>query len=148
MQLEERYIVLKKKDVQAALSPVQQAELQTLCSLIDIERSKHNKPFMQAVVIEKDWPEYVPTVKRLLSRMASGGVVKHSHYHKDVSHLNRIDVYRVLERFGVTNQAIGHAIKKLLVAGGRGAGKGLVQDFKEAVDSINRAIQIIEEDAE
>ena len=71
---------------------------------------------------------------------------KHSHYHKDVSHLKTIDVYRTLELFGVTDQALGHAIKKLLCAGQRGAGKTFEQDVREAVDTLNRRLQMLAED--
>lgn len=71
--------------------------------------------------------------------------IKHSHYKKDVSHLQMVDVYRVLKLFEVTDPAIQHAIKKLLVAGGRGA-KEIEQDYREAGDSINRALQMIAED--
>lgn len=62
---------------------------------------------------------------------------KHPHYHKNVAHLSHIDVYRVLERFGVTDPSLQHAIKKLLVAGGRGA-KDLDKDVQEAIDSLLR----------
>ena len=71
---------------------------------------------------------------------------KHSHYFKNVSHLETIDVYRVLQLFDVTNPCIQHAIKKLLVAGNRGGGKNQQQDLKEAIDSINRAIDMMHED--
>ena len=57
---------------------------------------------------------------------------KHSHYYKNVAHLKDIDAYRVLERFGVTDPAIQHAVKKLLVAGGRGAGKDQLQSLQAA----------------
>ena len=73
-------------------------------------------------------------------------MTKHSHYHKDVSHLKSIDVYRTLELFGVTDQALGHAIKKLLCAGKRGAGKTFEQDVREAVDTLNRRLQMLAED--
>lgn len=63
---------------------------------------------------------------------------KHSHYFKDVSNLQTIDVYRVLQLFNVTDQALGHAIKKLLVAGGRGAGKDINRDVQEAIDTLER----------
>lgn len=63
---------------------------------------------------------------------------KHSHYYKNVTHLADIDAYRVLERFGVTHPSIQHAVKKLLVAGGRGAGKDQDQDVQEAIDSLQR----------
>lgn len=71
---------------------------------------------------------------------------KHSHYHKDVTHLKSIDVYRTLELFGVTDQALGHAIKKLLCAGELGAGKTFEQDVREAVDTLNRRLQMLAED--
>jgi len=63
---------------------------------------------------------------------------KHSHYFKDVSHLDTIDVYRVLDLFQVTDPAIAHAAKKLLVAGGRGAGKDINKDIAEAIDTLIR----------
>lgn len=71
---------------------------------------------------------------------------KHSHYHKDVSHLESIDVYRVLDLFEVTDPCIQHAIKKLICAGKRGV-KDIEKDYREAIDSVNRALQMIEEDS-
>lgn len=70
---------------------------------------------------------------------------KHSHYKKDVSHLSVIDVYRVLELYGVESHAVGHAIKKLLCGGQRGA-KGRKQDIQEAIDSLNRELEMVTED--
>lgn len=68
-----------------------------------------------------------------------------SHYKKDVSHLDYIDVYRILDLFEVKNHAVGHAIKKLLVPGGRGV-KDIRQDLVEASKSIERALQMLDED--
>lgn len=62
---------------------------------------------------------------------------KHSHYFKDVSKLDTIDVYRVLDLFSVADPCIQHAVKKLLVAGGRGA-KDLDKDIQEAIDTLQR----------
>ncbi len=62
---------------------------------------------------------------------------KHSHYFKDVSKLSTIDVYRVLELFGVTDPCVQHAVKKLLVAGGRGV-KNMDKDIQEAIDTLQR----------
>lgn len=72
---------------------------------------------------------------------------KHSHYKKDVSGLSMIDVYRVCDLFGVQDPsgATQHAIKKLLLPGQRG-GKPMRQDLQEAVDSLNRRIQMLDED--
>ena len=63
---------------------------------------------------------------------------KHNHYFKDVSKLNTIDVYRVLQLFNVTDPCLQHAVKKLLVAGGRGAGKDIGKDVQEAIDTLVR----------
>lgn len=65
------------------------------------------------------------------------------HYFKEW--FGKIDVYRVLKLFEVSEPAIQHAIKKLLCSGSRGA-KGETQDWKEAIASIERAIEMAEED--
>jgi hypothetical protein len=72
--------------------------------------------------------------------------VAHGHYKKNVVHLETIDVYRVLDLFGVDHPALQHAIKKLLVAGGRGA-KSAEQDVGEAIDSLRRWLDMRNEDA-
>lgn len=69
-----------------------------------------------------------------------------SHYFRDVRQLDGIDVYRVLKLFEVTDPALQHAIKKLLVPGGRGA-KDRRKDLEEAVVSIQRALEMMDEDA-
>jgi len=63
--------------------------------------------------------------------------MSHNHYHKDVSHLQTIDVYRVLDLYQVTSPPLQHAIKKLLCAGMRGA-KDEGKDIQEAIDSLVR----------
>lgn len=67
-----------------------------------------------------------------------------SHYYKKVPY-EYVDVYRVLELFQVSDPAIQHAVKKLLVAGGRGH-KNLEKDVREAVSSLNRWIEMREEE--
>ncbi len=52
-----------------------------------------------------------------------------------------VDVYDLIVAFAVTCPGRQHAIKKLLFAGQRG-GKGTVQDLQEAIDAVNRAIQL------
>jgi hypothetical protein len=64
--------------------------------------------------------------------------MKHSHYFKSVEGLTHVDIYRVLVLFRVTDPCIGHAVKKLLAAGGRGAGKSIDRDVQEAIDSLQR----------
>lgn len=70
---------------------------------------------------------------------------KHSHYFKNVAHLTHIDVYRVLALYNVTDQAIAHAVKKLLVAGGRGV-KDTKRDIQEAIDTLVRRLEMAHED--
>jgi len=72
--------------------------------------------------------------------------MKHSHYHKNVKHLETIDVYRVLQLFGVTDPCIQHAVKKLLCAGQRGV-KPVAKDVQEAIDSLARWQDMLAEDA-
>lgn len=69
----------------------------------------------------------------------------HDHYFKNVSHLEEIDVYRVLELFEVNNPAIAHAVKKLLCAGDRGV-KSTHKDIQEAIESLVRWNEMKAED--
>ena len=62
---------------------------------------------------------------------------KHSHYFKDVSNLDEIDVYAVLTLFEVTDPCIAHAVKKLLCTGNRGH-KDFETDAQDALDSLVR----------
>lgn len=71
---------------------------------------------------------------------------KHSHYFKTIP-CNQIDVYRVLAAFGVADPCIQHALKKLLVAGGRGT-KDQSRDVQEAIDSLYRWQEMRREEQE
>jgi len=78
--------------------------------------------------------------------MSDNLAAQYPHYHKDVEHLRSVDVYRILQLFNVTDPCIQHAIKKLLVPGGRSAGKPMEQDVREAIVSLNRFCQMRAED--
>lgn len=141
MQLENRYYVAKITDVSRALSEEEFKQFCELLGKVHNARLTRKAPPLQALVLEQDWPEYAPALALLGQRVdGEHGAIrtKHSHYHKNVAHLTFVDVYRVLHLFNVTDQAIGHAIKKLLVAGGRGAGKDVRRDIQEAIDSLVR----------
>ena len=69
----------------------------------------------------------------------------HEHYFKDVTHLKTIDVYRVLDLFGVLNPCVQHATKKLLCSGQRGV-KDTRQDVQEAITSLVRYLEMQTED--
>lgn len=71
----------------------------------------------------------------------------HSHYFKDIGHLRTVDVYRVLSLFGISDPCLQHAAKKILVAGGRGAGKDIHKDIQEAIDTLVRWQEMQKEDA-
>lgn len=64
----------------------------------------------------------------------------HNKYKRKVSALE-IDVYDILKAFNVVNPAVQHGVKKLLCAGDRGY-KDKMQDLKEALASISRAIEL------
>ena len=67
-------------------------------------------------------------------------------YFKDVSGYDVIDVYRVHRLFGVNDEVLCHASKKLLLSGARTGGKTLEQDVREARDSLNRWLEMLTED--
>jgi hypothetical protein len=55
-----------------------------------------------------------------------------------------IDVYGVIETFGLTCPARQHALKKILLAGDRGK-NDTIADLEEARDAIARAIELEEQ---
>ena len=67
--------------------------------------------------------------------------IKHAHYYRDVSKLKAVDVYMVCKLFGVNDAAISHAVKKLLCSGQRGY-KDAEKDIREAIDTLERYIEI------
>lgn len=99
----------------------------------------------------KDWSESIDieTFSKQMSEIEIKSSRKHSHYFKDVRHLDYVDVYMVCKLFEVddSSHCTQHAIKKLLMSGKRGV-KGKVKDITEARDTLNRYLQIIEESGE
>jgi hypothetical protein len=81
-----------------------------------------------------------PLVDRL-----EAGEQKHPHYFKNVEHLQVVDVYRVIDLFGVKNPCIQHLAKKALCTGNRGH-KDLRRDLEDIIDSAERALDMLEED--
>ena len=63
--------------------------------------------------------------------------VKKSPYHRTILGV-KVDVYRLLAAFEVTDPCFQHAIKKLLVAGRRLGGKSIDQDVAEAIWTLQR----------
>jgi hypothetical protein len=61
---------------------------------------------------------------------------KHSHYYKACP-FDEIDFYRIVLLFGITDPCVQHALKKLLVVGGRGS-KDADQDVQDVIDTMER----------
>jgi hypothetical protein len=75
-------------------------------------------------------------------KWARGDMEARSKYHVRLA-AEWVDVYDVLVAFGVTNPADQHAIKKMLMPGKRGHKDG-IQDRREAIQSLHRAIELEE----
>jgi hypothetical protein len=71
--------------------------------------------------------------------------MSHNHYFRDVSHLEQIDVYRVLKLFGVECPVAQHVVKKALAAGQRGH-KSVRRDWQDIADSATRRLQMMDEE--
>ena len=69
---------------------------------------------------------------------------KHSHYKKDVSHLNVIDPYRIADLYDL-HPCADHIAKKALCTGKRGH-KDLLRDIQDIIDTAERWKEMIEED--
>ena len=67
-------------------------------------------------------------------------------YIVDISKYNKLDIYRILSLYDVTDPCLQHAIKKLLCAGKRGGAKNFLQDVNEAILSLKRLLEMQGED--
>lgn len=106
-------------------------------SLILAEKFGTGQPLVEAAQPSTGWIK------------TTSSSTKHSHYFKDVSDLDEVDVYRVCDLFEVNDPsgAKQHAIKKLLCSGQRGA-KDERKDLEEARDTIIRKLAMMTEDNE
>ena len=68
----------------------------------------------------------------------------HNHYFKPCPY-DTLDVYRVINIFGVSDPCIQHALKKLLCSGVRGH-KDQSKDIQDVIDTLARWKQMREED--
>ena len=70
---------------------------------------------------------------------------KHNHYFVDVSNLDSVDVYRMIELIGITCPVAQHVFKKAWATGKRGH-KDLRRDWQDVADSAARKLRMIDED--
>lgn len=104
---------------------------------------------------DKDYYELLKPIKKdvmkesLNEKIATAEVArqeeKHSHYKKDVSHLNVIDPYRIADLYNL-HPCADHIMKKSLCAGNRGH-KDTLRDIQDIIDTAERWKQMIEEDS-
>lgn len=73
MNLEDRYIVIKRSEIEEYLTPDQKANLASICLTLNEARKNNKKGPLEALVLERDWPEYKPTLN-LLSKRIQGSV--------------------------------------------------------------------------
>lgn len=57
---ENRYTVIKNKDIEKYLSDSEIVKLHELTAMIDFRRQQDGRDLLRGVVVEKDWPEYEP----------------------------------------------------------------------------------------
>lgn len=72
------------------------------------------------------------------------GIKKHNHYFKDCPY-DKVDVYRILDIFDVTDPCLQHLVKKGLCAGKRGH-KDFRKDLQDIIDTAQRRIDMLDED--
>jgi hypothetical protein len=70
MKLEPRYVVLKLKDMKAAgVTMAETTSFNVVCDKVTMHRLGAGKGMLECLVIEKDWPEYEPTLAMLEARV-------------------------------------------------------------------------------
>ena len=67
---ENRYLVLKRKDLKACLTATEISILDAIAAKVDDYRTVCKAPF-ECVVVESDWPEYEPTWAAIEKRMTA-----------------------------------------------------------------------------
>ena len=69
---------------------------------------------------------------------------KHNHYFRDCPY-DKIDVYRIIDIFEITDPVAQHILKKCIATGKRGH-KDEERDWQDIVDSAQRRLQMLAED--
>ncbi len=108
-------------------------------ALIKYVREKTSLGLKESKDIVECWLTFVPLAippKPLADHLKIEASRQYNHYFRPCPY-DAVDIYRILEIFQVTDPCLQHAIKKLVVAGGRGT-KRIDQDVQEAIDSLKR----------
>jgi hypothetical protein len=67
---------------------------------------------------------------------------KHSHYYREWH--GKLDIYRVIDLWNITDPCFQHALKKIMCAGNRGH-KDLKKDVQDIIDTMQRKLEMMEE---
>lgn len=68
---------------------------------------------------------------------------KYPKYYKRIPEgVQELDIYAVCQLFDVTDAALSHALKKIMLPGTRTGGKSRYDDIKEARDTLNRWLEL------
>lgn len=69
MDVEHRYLVFKLSDLDAYAPPAGREQLTSAWQTMQALRRADGKPPLECVVVERDWPEYRPTVDAITRRV-------------------------------------------------------------------------------
>lgn len=94
------------------------------------------KPLAGAEIVTCSQPKYIHELQ-----WQEHGAAQTNKYQRTIKGVT-VDVYDVLVAFNVTCPAMAHAIKKMLMPGQRGS-KDAEQDKREAIQSIERSIELM-----
>ena len=85
MELENRYLVLKRLDIEKHISLEAQLTLANVAQAIEHHRHDEGREPLKCVVIESDWPEYESTLSALETRVDADVAAKvdNKHYCND-----------------------------------------------------------------
>jgi len=70
---EQRYIVLKIKDIEEFLTEENKIKLSEICYIINDARIDEGLPTLETVVIESDWPMYDKIWEKIEDCVTNGG---------------------------------------------------------------------------
>lgn len=115
---------------------------------IDVEWFRETDNWIPSDEIDLTPSKFAELSLKLKGIPKRGTDSRYDEYFKDVSGLNRIDVYRVHKLFNVQDEPLCHASKKILLAGNRTGQKSIIKDIQEAIDSLERFLEMCQEDNE
>lgn len=146
--LEDRYIVLKRSDIQAAnFTQYFHDNLKVCTDVLHNSRLSHGKQPLKCLVIESDWPEYEPVLQMLKDRAEGIDRVTNAQLHGSkfegwqCFHCSEVftTVGGARDHFGATQDAIPGCMLKVE----QGAERGLLMALRKAEQDAAEAWSLI-----